>query len=59
MLTRDEVFEMENKLMESIDPAFFDIGGSEGTEDDRQIFNAYSAVQDLRLYLEKKEDKPC
>ncbi len=61
MLKSNDVFKIENKLMESIDPAFFemDVDDPERTEDDRQIFNAYAAVQGLRLYLEKKEDKKC
>ncbi len=58
MLKSKDVLQMENKLMESIDPTFFDVD-QKGTEDDRQIYNAYSAVQDLRLYLQGKEDKPC
>lgn len=59
MLKSKDVFEMENKLLNSMNPAFFDIENFEETEDDRQIYKALSAVQGLRLYLEKKEDKPC
>lgn len=60
MLKSNDVFKMENKLYKSIDPAFFkmDVDDPERTEDDRQIFNAYAAVQGLRLYLEEKE-KPA
>jgi len=49
----------KKNLYKSIDPVFFLIDDFEGTEDDLQIYKAYSAVQDLRLYLEEKEDKPC
>lgn len=55
MLKPEDVLKMESKLYKSIDPAFFDKGDSEEVEDDRQIYRAYSVVQDLRLYLEKKE----
>lgn len=55
MLKSKDVFEMENKLLNSMNPAFFDIENFEETEDDRQIYKALSAVQGLRLYLDEKE----
>lgn len=51
MLTVKEAFEMEMKLKESISPAFFD----QGTHNQRDliIYEAYSVIQDLRIFLEK------
>ena len=55
MITAKEVFEMETDLLNSIDPAWVNGDTDELSEDGKKIFYAFSAVQDLREYLEGKE----
>ena len=55
MITAKEVFEMETDLLNSIDPAWVNGYTDELSEEDKKIFDAFSAVQDLREYLEGKE----
>lgn len=55
MITAKEVFEMETDLLNSMDPAWVNGDTDELSEDDKKIFEAFSAVQDLREYLERKE----
>lgn len=53
MLTAKEVFQMECDLLKAVNEKFIEDG--EGTADDEAYFKAFSAVQDLRTYLEGKE----
>ena len=53
-ITAKELFLMEANLLYSMDPAFAD-GNADGSEEDKMIFEAFSAVQALRQYLENKE----
>ena len=55
MITAKGVFEMETDLLNSIDPAWVNGDTYELSEEDKKIFDAFSAVQDLREYLEGKE----
>lgn len=55
MITAREVFEMETDLLNSMDPAWVSGDTDELSEEDKKIFEAFSAVQDLREYLERKE----
>lgn len=55
MITAREVFEMETDLLNSMDPAWVSGDTDELSEEDKKIFEALSAVQDLREYLERKE----
>lgn len=55
MITAREVFEMETDLLNSMDPAWVNGDTDELSEEDKKIFEAFSAVQDLREYLERKE----
>lgn len=55
MITAKEVFEMETDLLNSMDPAWVSGDTDELSEEDKKIFEAFSAVQDLREYLERKE----
>ena len=55
MITAKEVFEMEKDLLNSMDPAWVSGDTDELSEEDKKIFEAFSAVQDLREYLERKE----
>ena len=53
MLTAKEVFQMECQLLEPVSEKFIEDG--EGSPDDEAYLKAFSAVQDLRTYLEGKE----
>lgn len=55
MITAKEVFEMETDLLNSMDPALVNGDTDELSEEDKKIFEAFSAVQDLREYMERKE----
>ena len=55
-ITAKEAFEIETDLLYSMDPAYVN-EDAEGSEEDKMIFKAFSAVQDLRHFLEKKEGK--
>lgn len=55
MITAKEVFEMETDLLNSMDPAWVNGDADELSEEDKKIFEAFSAVQDLREYMERKE----
>lgn len=55
MITAKEVFEMETDLLNSMDPAWVSGDTDELSEEDKKIFEAFSAVQDLREYMERKE----
>lgn len=55
MLTAKEVFQMERKLIESVNKEYIEDG--EGSPDDDAFFKAFSAVQDLRIYLERKVEE--
>lgn len=55
MITAKEVFEMETDLLNSMDPAWVNGDTDELSEEDKKIFEAFSAVQDLREYMERKE----
>lgn len=55
MITAREVFEMETDLLNSMDTAWVNGDTDELSEEDKKIFEAFSAVQDLREYLERKE----
>lgn len=59
MLTAKEVFQMECELLKPVSEKFIEDG--EGSPDDEAYFQAFSAVQDLRTYLEEKErrEKKC
>ena len=59
MLTTEEVYQMERQLLESVSEKFIKDG--EGSPDNEAYFKAFSAVQDLRTYLEGKErrEKKC
>lgn len=59
MLTAKEVFRMECQLLESVGEKFIEDG--QGNPDGEAYFKAFSAVQDLRTYLEEKErrEKKC
>ncbi|MCI7040585.1 MAG: hypothetical protein MR992_00360 [Lachnospiraceae bacterium] len=46
---------METDLLNSMDPAWVSGDTDELSEEDKKIFEAFSAVQDLREYLERKE----
>ena len=46
---------IETRLLFSMDSAYTD-GWAEGSEKDKMIYKAFSAVQDLRKYLERKEE---
>ncbi len=59
MITAKEAFRMESILLYALDPEYAgrntkELKGS-FSEEDRVIFKAYDAVQELRLYLEEKE----
>lgn len=53
ILNYKKVLGMECELKKSISPGFFD----QGTHNQRDliIYEAYSAIQDLRIFLEKYE----
>lgn len=53
MITSERVFRMEKELYDSLSEEYKDIFDN-GTEDDEAVFKAYAAVQDLRLYLERR-----
>lgn len=55
-ITAKEAFEIETDLLYSMDPAYVN-EDAEGSEEDKMIFKAFSAVQELRQFLEKKEGK--
>lgn len=55
MITAKEVFEMETDLLNSMDSAWVNGDTDELSEEDKKIFEAFSAVQDLREYMERKE----
>jgi hypothetical protein len=57
MPTAKEVFQMECQLLEPVSEKFIEDG--EGTPDDEAYFQAFSAVQALRLHLEGKERQKC
>ncbi|MCM1039819.1 MAG: hypothetical protein NC434_10895 [Ruminococcus sp.] len=58
-LTLEEVINMEIKLHRAISPAFFgpDIKEEDETPNDREVYKAFSAVQDLRRYMEKQQQE--
>lgn len=55
MLTAKEVFQMECKLLESVNKEYIEDG--ERSPDNDAFFEAFSAVQDLRIYLERKAEE--
>lgn len=55
MLTVKDVFWMECKLLESVNKEYIEDG--EGSLDDDAFFKAFSAVQDLRIYLGRKVEE--
>ncbi len=57
MLTAKEVFQMECQLLEPVSEKFIEDG--EGSPDDEAYYNAFAAVLDLRIYLQKKERQKC
>ena len=56
-LTITEISEIEMKLLNSINPSFFDsdIKAEDESPDDREIYKAFSAIQDLRTYMQKQQ----
>ncbi|MCI9665420.1 MAG: hypothetical protein HFI46_16470 [Lachnospiraceae bacterium] len=57
MLTTEEVYQMERQLLESVSEKFIKDG--EGSPDNEAYYNAFAAVLDLRIYLQKKERQKC
>ena len=58
MLTADEVYEMELRLMNSIDRQFFNPESDyAGTTEEQAAYKAFSAVQDLRKVLSESNKK--
>ena len=51
MLTTEEVYQMERQLLESVSEKFI--------PDNEAYYNAFAAVLDLRIYLQKKERQKC
>ena len=51
------LLKLEILLLDQISSAY--IEGEETTQDDEEFFKAFSAVQDLRKYLEEKEGAAC
>lgn len=54
---KNTILDIETYLLGQVFQPYIDEG--EGTRDDEEFFKAFSAVQDLRLYLEKKEGAIC
>ena len=55
MLTTEEVYQMERQLLESVSEKFIKDG--EGSPDNEAYYNAFAAVLDLRIYLQKRRDR--
>lgn len=56
MVTAKGAWRMERQLYNSINSKFFDMDNKEETLDDRAYYTAYAAIQDLRKYLQEKEN---
>lgn len=54
---KSEILKMECFLLDQVSRSYIDEG--EGTRDDEEFFKAFSAVQELRQYLERKEGSGC